>query len=491
MNEHLRDFIASRVIPSPRSIEVRDAKGWRIEDGCAVTIKTTLPQAAALALVKQVFLDNWKVRPKITVCEECAVTAVDAYLLEVSETSCVIDACTLNGLRNAMRSLSQLAEVERGVLTSETCVVPSVLIDDAPASSFRGLHLCWFPETPAWEIEREIRLAAYYKFNYIVLESWGIIKLESHPEFCWEEYSVGKGEIRRLVDLAAGLGVCMIPQVNIFGHATASRSNSGKHVLLERHPEYASLFEPDGWSWCLSNPATRKYLEEILAEVHELFRNPPFFHIGCDEAYNAGSCSLCGQDFPERLKSHLKHFHDFLATRGARSMMWHDMLLCRDDPRWKGYTVSGKPVDWYGGILNTLPKDTVICDWQYGYPLAEGQTEPDWPTMRFFLQQGFDVLACPWLEPRGIMSQGRLAASEHLFGMLQTSWHLCRGSCYMYTVFFNGANAAWNPAFVANQAVTYGEFFNRDVRKITHDMGMTQYEQMGTTQVQIPRVFNP
>ena len=73
---------------------------------------------------------------------------------------------------------------------------------------------------------------------------------------------------------------------NHLGHASASRSSYGRHVVLDQNPRLATLFEPDGWTWCLSNPETLELLRAIRSELIELFGEGGFFHIGCDEAYS-------------------------------------------------------------------------------------------------------------------------------------------------------------------------------------------------------------
>jgi len=483
MEKRQQTFIQSRLIPTPHIIAVAPNGLFRIADGCRISIASPESGEELALIIKKIFSNNWACAPELVFENGINVPQGDGYTLNVAPELCSIAASTANGVRNALKSLRQLAEAERGVLKSTCFLVPALNIEDEPDMDFRGIHFCWFPETPTWEIEREIRLAAYYKFNYAVIESWGMVRLDSHPEFCWEEFAVGKSEISRLVALAKELGVTLIPQMNLFGHATASRCGAGKHVLLDRHPEYASLFEPDGWTWCLGNPQTKKYLAEMVTELHDLYERPPFFHIGCDEAYNAGSCSLCADNYPDKVKAHLMYFHDLFAERGARVMMWHDMLLCRDDPRWDGYIVCGNSDEGMGGLYKELPKDIVVCDWQYGYPEKAGK-EPTWATSLFFRDAGYDVLVCPWLEPRGTASLGKCVKTEKLFGMLETTWHLNRGSQRVDTLFAAAANAAWNPQ-AASMPVHRREYVNRHIREINHDMGLKEYIQLGTVQYQV------
>ena len=479
-----KDYVKARVMPAPQAIEVKEGS-FALKDGCKVFLHANSDWSADIV---KVFADSWNAKPEVTFIQKELPLVVDGYGLTVEKDSCTISASSRGGVLNALNAMRQMEEAERGVMKASYWQIPCVEINDFPAMAFRGIHFCWFPETPAYEIEKLIRLAAYFRYNYVILESWGVIKLESHPEFCWDEFAVSKTEIRRLVELAASLGITLCPQVNIFGHGTASRGESAKHVLLDKHPEYASLYEADGWTWCISNPCTRQYLTDIVTEIHELFGNPPYFHIGCDEADNAGNCSLCHDDYPRRFKDYLMYFHDLLASRGARSMMWHDMLLNRKDERWKGYIVHGDPFVVSDNFLSELPKDIIICDWQYGYPEKDGK-EPNWPTMTAFQQAGFDVLSCPWMERKGIASIGRFTAENHLFGMLETTWHWMCGTSSFATAFTCAANAAWNPFAKPSNNTSiwqYTEFTAHAVRRIGRDMELTSYSQLGTAQYQVP-----
>ena len=61
-----------------------------------------------------------------------------------------------------------------------------------------------------------------------------------------------KAESRRLANLGKDLGVTVVPQMQVFGHASLSRSCSTKHSTLDMHPEYEPLFEPGGESLAVS-----------------------------------------------------------------------------------------------------------------------------------------------------------------------------------------------------------------------------------------------
>jgi hypothetical protein len=344
----------------------------------------------------------------------------EAYELTVDAEGVRIRANALAGVRHAFSTLRQSAIAARGTRTTQARVLPAMSVRDRPAIGFRGMHLCWFPGVEIAEIERHIRMAAYYKFNVVVIEPWAVYRWRKHPDFCWPDASVTADDMKRLAGIGRDLGVAVCPQLNIFGHAAMSRFVGGKHATLDLNPRYEPLFEPlGGWNWCLSNPETRRLLADLVDDLYEACLKPPYFHIGCDEAHEP-SCPVCrAMDYPRLVAGHISEISQRLTTHGARPLMWHDMLLSKDDQRWKGFYAKGGARA--GEILASIPKNVVICDWFYEGP------KKAYPTLDYFKAAGRDVLACPWQNPAGIAAQGAAVREKGLFGMLSTTWHRAYG----------------------------------------------------------------
>lgn len=427
-------LMKKRLIPLPVSIEF-GAGSVALDERLTVTLSADDPDSAVAAFAP-LCAEWFGFKPNVTAEKSGESIPADGYRLRAENGTLRIAASNTAGVLNALKTLRQLAEPNRDAATLSRYTVPETAISDEPATAFRGLHLCWFPETDPDRIEQAIRMAAYYKYNYVVLEMWGTFRFEKRPEFCWSEFAVGRDEIGRLVELARRQGVTLIPQFNLFGHASASRSVSGKHAILDFHPEFQPLFEPDGWTWCLSNPATRDVLTDLVLELYDAFEKPPYFHLGCDEAFSAATCPLCRKaDYGALLLGHLTYFCELFGGKGCRTMMWHDMLLAPEE-RFKGYYAFGNKNT--EGILEKLPKAMILCDWEYAAPKKVEQ----WPTMIYFQEKGFDVIACPWHNRAGIESQGKLVQERGLFGLLVTTWHHFDGA-EMRTMLATGARAAW------------------------------------------------
>ena len=307
-------ILSSRLVPAPRECTFKDGPEYLLQNQCKITVNVadlTDIEEKVYALCKQ----YWNIQPALTLKKNASAAKFkpDAYQIKITEKQLTVTAEALTGVMNAFKTLRQLAEVQRGTEKVTGYFLVQSEIKDEPALAFRGIHLCIFPETPIWDIEKQIRLAAYHKFNYAVIETWGVFPFDSHPEFCWADKKISKDEFKRLVRLGKELGITLIPQFNLLGHATGARATTAKHVVLDYYPAYQPLFEPDGWSWCLSNPEVRRIQTDLVMEMYDLYDRPPFFHIGCDEADNIGTCRDCRRSsLKDLVRDLILYFHDLL-----------------------------------------------------------------------------------------------------------------------------------------------------------------------------------
>lgn len=337
--------------------------------------------------------------------------AEDAYALAADGSGVGIAASGPESLRHAWYTLLQLLQpADDGAVG-----IPAVEIHDAPAVAFRGLHLCVFHETTPAMIEKAIRLAAFLKFTHVVLEFWGMLRLDSLKELSWPG-AWSKREAGRLVEAARGMGMEVIPMFNSWGHATACRNKYGRHVVLDQNPALAPLFEPDGWTWCLTHPRTQALLRSVADELVEFAGPGGYFHIGCDEAYSHATCDRCrATDRVKLFADHVNGIAEHIASRGRRAIMWGDPLLERG--KWPaGFSANGTPDLPTHLAIDRISKKIVIADWHYGV------TKGDVPTLALFKEKGFDTLACPWNLAGNIRTLAR-GAKANGSGYLMTTWH--------------------------------------------------------------------
>ena len=471
--------------PIPAPAEFKADMDRPVGFGPAVKVTVDCPDAASVGWLNRRF-GEWygEFAPK-AVAGTAALTLKagdEAYAVKADDAGVRIAARTLAGVRWAAYTLRQLAIAKRGTFKVAGYLLPALDVSDAPHLAFRCIHLCWIPEFRPEQIERAIRLAALAKFNYAIVEPWGMYRSERHPWWGWPEGTMTKERVRHLVETGRELGITLIPQLNALGHASLSRSCSIKHAVLDFHPEFEPLFEPGGWNWCLTNPETQRIMRELIDELHENFGRPPFFHLGCDEAQSP-SCPECRKvAYGDLVCTHIAGLAKYVEGLGARPMMWHDMLLKRGDPRWKGFVSCG--TDETAKLVDMLPKDTVICDWEYLYGRMD-KVNDDWPTMKYFKEKGFPVAACPWMNYKSMPAQAGFVAENDGFGFVETTWHRMRGADWS-RMYRNGSAAAWGTAPVPT-APHFDTHFANMLRAVGHDMKIRDYMDTGSINYQVPR----
>lgn len=422
----------------------------------------------------------WNIHPCFRETPASSGLSSGEYAFAVDPETVSLNVRSEEELLDAFKTLRQMAEPQRGVLSSSAHILPCAEVRDSPGLPFRGIHLCYFQETEEVCLEKMVRMAAACKFNYAVIEFWGTFPCRSHPEFQWEEKRGNREFLEKLTALARSLGITLIPQINLLGHASGSSISNGKHVVLDRHPEFGPLFEPDGWSWCLSNPAVRQVQSELLAEVAELFGTVPFVHLGFDEAFNIATCTECAKHaLPDLMLDHILFLHGELAKYGSRMILWHDMFLELDKEKWGDCVILDRNRANPSDILEKLPRDILMAVWHYNAPPSD-PAAPLWPTADHFASLGFHTVLCPWTDERGILSMAEKAADRGLDGILQTTWNATRGAGSMRKYFFAAANKAWARSWEP-EAGFADELMavNRMFRMITQDMHLTRYEELG------------
>ena len=469
-------FDRFELVPKPERLELNLQQEVALTNGTPVALRTARDSAACAAWVTRHIRDWFGITPTIR-CEPLGKKMpTEAYRLYASPTlGLTFEAEDIVGIRHALSTLRQLAIPRRGTALTQDYILPGAAITDAPRLTFRGIHLCWFPGVTEAAIERYIRFAALLKYNTVILESWGTFRSRRHPWTAWPDAAMTHEAIARLRTIADDLGITLVPALNAWGHAAYSRLSGAKHAILDFHPERQVLFEPDGgWVWCLSNPTARQTVLDLVDELHEAFGRPPYFHIGLDEAYNAPHCPQCRKEgYINLVSRHIHTLAQHLAQHHARILLWHDMLLDPANKKWKGFVATGNPQT--AALIDTLPKDAIICDWFYGGYWGFKQPDNAYPTLDYFQSKGFDTLTAPWDNLEGIRAQGKWAADHHLFGYLQTTWHHLRGFALL-TMFCDGACASWGHGTMPQA----GSIRAGLLRFATWDTRLTNYTQTGS-----------
>ncbi|ENM5745277.1 family 20 glycosylhydrolase [Vibrio mimicus] len=237
--------------------------------------------------------------------------------------------------------------------------VPAVSIVDKPRFKWRGVSYDTarhFIELPV--ILRQLDAMASAKMNVFHWHIWddqGIrIQLENYPRL-WQVTADGdyysKDDIRKVVAYARNLGIRVIPEISLPGHASAVA-----HAYPQLMSGLGEQSYPQQRGWGVfeplmdpTNPELYTMLASVFDEVVELFPDE-YFHIGGDEPnYQQW------RDNP-KIQAFIKQ-HQLDGERGLQSYLNTQVEKMLNE---RGKKITGWDEIWH----KDLPKSIVIQSWQ-------------------------------------------------------------------------------------------------------------------------------
>ena len=298
----------------------------------------------------------------------------EEYTIEISAKKAVVKASGLNGFVYALESLKQLlpAEIYTGAPSAATCwCLPCLKIQDEPRFGYRGMHLDVSRHFfDANEVKKYIDIMAIHKLNvlhwHLTDDQGWRLEIKKYPQLTehgairkqtiighgrdrkgYDNTPYGEGfyytqdQVKEIIDYAAAKGIEIIPEIDLPGHMLAA---------LACFPELGCTGGPyDVWGrWgiaddvlCVGKEETMKFLEDVLAEVADLFPSE-YVHIGGDECPKVRweECPHCQAKIAELgLKDDDKHkaehylqsyvtnrMEQFLSTKGKKIIGWDEIL---------------------------------------------------------------------------------------------------------------------------------------------------------------------
>jgi hypothetical protein len=147
-------------------------------------------------------------------------------------------------------------------------------------------------------------------------------------------------------------------------------------------------------------------------------------HVGLDEVFVIGECERC-KDTPnaDLFAKAVNDYHAHLVgKRGVEMQMWGDRLL---DAEATGYGLWEASANGTAPAIDMIPKDIVMCDWHYEVVSDYHNPPEDYPSVRYFQEQGFRVWPGGWNKPaavRRLIEVSRENAGENMLGYLATTW---------------------------------------------------------------------
>lgn len=290
---------------------------------------------------------NFRVDPNATDIPD------EGYQLEIDEAGVRLTAKTETGLFYGKQTLLQL-------LTPNG--LPYVKINDHPRFPYRGLHLDvsrhFFDKE---EVKKLMNVMSYYKLNTLHLHltdagGWRL-QIDKYPKLTqegafrtqsdWREWwdngkdrqylkegtegAYGgyytKDDIRDMLAYAAEKHITIIPEIEFPAHSDE---------VFVAYPELccAGKSHTSG-DFCIGNPKTFEFMENVLTEVIELFPSK-YIHIGGDEAGKNTwkTCPKCQALMKkeklanvDELQSYMiRKAEEFLNSKGRRLIGWDEIL---------------------------------------------------------------------------------------------------------------------------------------------------------------------
>ncbi|XP_046673115.1 hexosaminidase D-like [Homalodisca vitripennis] len=217
------------------------------------------------------------------------------------------------------------------------------------ASEIRLIHL---------DLKRAPLKVDFLEKLFPVLAAWGAtgLLLEWEDTFPYFGRLAGVGslasstpvysesDVRKIHDLAVENNLSAIPLVQTFGHLEFVLKH-GEWRELREVPHYPS-------SICPSHPLSLPLVTEMLDQMIQLSPAARHIHIGADEVWHLGLCSLCTAKSKERtfllhvtaVLSHLRSRYPHI-----RPIMWDDMLRNVDQSVLQEFKIGDlvEPMVWH------------------------------------------------------------------------------------------------------------------------------------------------
>ena len=315
------------IVPKPQQMELAGGRDCRINSKTVIVAKDSVNQFNAKYLrsyLKNEFKGNFEIvddkeKNKIELLIDDNL-AEEAYRINVIKGIVRIEGGTEKGVFYGIQTLLQMLPANVYKKDNEkkirTLRVPKMTIEDSPRFAYRGMHLdvsrTFFD---AEYIYKFIDALAYYKINnfhwHLTDDQGWRVEIKKYPKLteigAWRgayealKPAYGSGmernggyytqdEIKTIVKYAADRNINIIPEIDLPGHSKAV-AVTYPEILCDIDSKHYSVQWESNNVWCVGREENYEMLDDIIAEMAELFPSK-IFHIGGDEV-NMDSWKEC------------------------------------------------------------------------------------------------------------------------------------------------------------------------------------------------------
>ncbi len=324
----------------------------------------------------------------------------EGYGVSVTPNAVLIAGTDRSGTIWGAQTVIQLLEAD----TTGPLIRP-VRIYDWPTLSLRAAHLFHGKNALPFHEKLINRVLSRFKMNAVFIQAEQL-RWDADPEVA-PSWAGTKADIKTEVAYARERGITLYPLVQSYGHM---------EWLFSRERNRAFAEDPETpYALNITNPDAVAYLQKFNREADDLF-GAPGFHAGLDEVTMRGRFPFRskGRTFSDLYVANATYCHDFFTQRDKTLWMWADMALHPSEVA-PCFGTAPSPAD-AAKVRAGLPKDVVMCDWQYG-------TQTRFPSLDLLKKAGFTKrVAATWFNPANIQNFSRAAARNGAMGAMQTTW---------------------------------------------------------------------
>lgn len=275
----------------------------------------------------------------------------EAYTLEIERGRIVLEANDAQGISNALATLHQL------ILTAKDNKLPIINIQDKPRFGYRGLMLdCSRHFWTVDELKETLSQMAFFKLNKLQMHltdnnAWRLAMdqypeltakgtyYSDFPDLSGKYYSTN--DLKEIVKYAQALGIEIIPEVDLPGHATALLAAmpqlSCKGGTFEAYPEELPLNQRKRGNenmLCIGNPESIRFAQEVVDALIQIFPSK-YIHLGGDEVPTAiwEKCPKCqalykkeGMKEPGELQDYFtRKMSEYIRSKGKIMVGWDEI----------------------------------------------------------------------------------------------------------------------------------------------------------------------
>lgn len=360
------------VIPQPVSYApVAGHAGFSLAQGIKVHYKVSRSPEGAAAIRALMAADFAEILPEenegeLTVKIEPG-HGKEWYAIQVTPDEICIRVSELGALHLAAQTLAQSVVHD----TEGNPALPCMQVEDEPLLQYRGLMLdpCRHPLSIE-ETKKMLRIMARYKLNrfhwHLTDDQGWRIEIKKYPKLTevggrrdstplltdheksdntpTPPFYYTQEEIEDVVAYAHSLGIIVIPEIEIPGHASAciaAYPELGNDDIEGYAPKVATTWGVLPYTMA-PKEETFSFISDVMAEVLPLFPKADMIHIGGDEApreqwqqspFAQAYMQQHGLQNPGQIQHKFTHrVAEMLAPHGRRIIGWDEIMMDGDVP---------------------------------------------------------------------------------------------------------------------------------------------------------------